>query len=134
MAVLADGSVSVNDGASNAQQEIAEVTKVTSPNTKVQFIDGSYLGMSSNVKNLIPGLQDPQEISFECNYISNTAERLEALRGVTKTWIIGAATEGAETKTWTFSGVLSGYESNFDVGAVAKISAMVQITGAPTFA
>jgi hypothetical protein len=151
MAVIGfTAALSVNDGSSNAQQEIDQVTMITLPSQDTAVVEASYLGMTDPYKEFLPGLTDSGVLGFECNYSKATYNRLVALVGKQKhttripasgtnvEWEITAPDEdagGAGTaQTFTFNGILTKLEVNVEVEAVMKIKAEVKVNGKITVA
>lgn len=151
MAVIGfTGSLSVNDGASNAQAVIDQTTMITLPSQDTATVEASYLGMTDPYKEFLPGLTDSGVLGFECNYTSATYTRLAALlgkkghttripsSGTAVTWKVTAPDEdagGAGTaQSFTFGGILTKIEMSMEVEAVMKIKAEVKVNGKITVA
>jgi hypothetical protein len=128
-------TLTVNDGASNAQQAFVFPIHFDVPSGTVNKVDISYLGMSTRDRLFVPGLFDNGELSFETLYIEADYRRLVALKGIAKTWIITAPDDGTGTPpTWTFSGFVVKYPTKFEMEAVPHLAVSVQISGAITVA
>ena len=125
-------TISVNDGASNAQQVFAQPVMLQVPFGDVGAVDVSYMGMSSRSRLKIPGLVDMGAISFEGNFRKSDYLRLVALKAVPKTWIITAPDTGETAPgglTWTCTAFLSKVECSLELDGVVKFKAEATVSG-----
>jgi hypothetical protein len=103
------------------------------PSGTVNKVDVSYLGMATKDRLFVPGMFDNGELSFELLYCEADYRRLQAVKGVAKTWIITAPDDGTGTPpTWTFSAFVVKYPTKFEMEQVPHIAVSVQISGAIT--
>ena len=143
-------TLSVNDGAANAQAVVNEVTMITFPARETTTVDVSYLGMASPDKIFVGGLTDNGVCDFECNYTAVEYTRLIALLGKVKhtsripavgtavTWKITAPDEdgsgGTAAQTLTFNGILTKLDMSVEAEAPMKIKGSIKVSGAITMA
>jgi hypothetical protein len=125
-------SISVNDGASNAQQIFAEPVMIQVPFGDVSAIDVSYMGQSSRSRLKIPGLIDMGNLSFEGIFKKADYLRLVALKAVLKTWILTAPDTGETSPTgltWTCSAFISKVEMSLEFDGLVKFKAEATLSG-----
>lgn len=124
-------SISVNDGASNAQQEFAAPVMITPPFGDVAAVDVSSMSMTSRSRLKIPGLVDMGNVSFEGIFKKADYLRLVALKAVEKTWIVTAPDTGETggALTWTFDAFVSKVESSLENEGLVKFKAEAVISG-----
>lgn len=124
-------SLSVNDGASNAQQDFANPVMISAPFGDVSAVDTWNMAASSRNATKIPGKADPGAASFEQLYSAADYNRLVALRATSKTWIVTAPTDGTTNGqlTWTFDGFLSKCELSMETENLVKVKAEITISG-----
>lgn len=88
---------------------LAEVYDINPPDQKIDQIDATHSQSPNRYREFIQGLVDPGETSFDMNFVPGSAAdlRIQALRdGLARSCQI-TFPNGA---TWTFSGVLTGYQ------------------------
>lgn len=140
----------VNDGASNAYQEVDETTMITLPSQDTTTIEASYLGMTDPYKEFLPGLTDSGVLGFEANYSATVYSRLNDLLGKLKhgnripatgtsvNWKVTAPDADAggsgSPQVFTMNGILTKLEVSMEVEAVMKIKGEVKINGQITVA
>lgn len=101
----------IGDGASpETFDDVAEVFNITPPSDNIDVIDATHMQSPDATREFILGLRDPGECSFEINFIpggdGDTAIQdwrdARERRTCRVTYPNGV--------TWTFSGLLTGYE------------------------
>lgn len=137
--------ISLNDGASNAAQEFAELAMVTVPKRTVSSIDYSYLSQSGRSRRKLPGLIDNGKATFEMNFNKVDYKRLTAILGkryitgsTEPSWVITTVDEDGATVTLTplvltFNGFLTDLDGpEMSPEGLMKIKAEVEVNGAIT--
>ena len=124
-------SISVNDGASAAQQAFAEPIMISVPFGEVATIDASHMAMSSRNRLKIVGLTDPGHLSFEGIFKKADYLRLVALKGVAKVWLITAPDTGEAGGglTWTCTAILVKCDTNLETEGLVKFKAEAVVSG-----
>lgn len=107
---------------------LAEVFDITPPNEVTDVIDASHMG--SPDREFVMGLTDPGETSFEMNFVpGSTSEGLilaaKAAR-VAKNFRIVFP----NAATWTFAGLLTGYEPAVPNDDKMTATVTIKVTGA----
>lgn len=124
-------TLTVNDGTSSAQQAFSFPVNVSVPSGEVAKVDRSYLGMSTHDRLYIPGLFDNGQFEFELQYCKVDYNRLIALKGVSKVWIITFPDDGTGSPiAATINGFLVSYPTKFEMEAIPHLACKVQISGA----
>jgi len=106
---------------------IAEVYDITPPNETTDVIDASHMG--SPDREFIMGLTDPGETSFEMNFVPGSASEglllaAKATRLAKKFRIVFP-----NDQTWTFSGLLTGYEPAVPNDDKMTATVTIKVTG-----
>jgi hypothetical protein len=124
-------SISVNDGASNAQQGFAEPVMIQVPFGDVSIVDAAHMAMSSRRRVKIVGLTDPGELSFEGIFKKADYLRIVALQGVFKSWIITAPDTGESGGglTWTCTAAVTKCEMSMETEGLVKFKATAAVSG-----
>ena len=107
---------------------LAEAFDITPPNEVTDVIDASHMG--SPDREFVMGLTDPGETSFEMNFVpGSTSEGLilaaKAAR-VAKNFRIVFP----NAATWTFAGLLTGYEPAVPNDDKMTATVTIKVTGA----
>lgn len=133
MAVIGvTASLTVTDGASSAASAIPGIRMMTGPKVDAPKIEALTLDISDGHKKYVPGLRDPGDFSFECEYTAALLVRLHALVNVQKNWVMTGPSSAAGTMS--YAGFLTGYEVTFEPESVVAIKATGAVTGAVTVA
>lgn len=100
--------ISTDNGVS--WDEIAEVYDITPPSDTIDVIDATHMQSPNATREFILGLNDPGECSFEMNFIpgSNADETIQAVRNARER--VKCRITWPNNVTWTFDGILTGYE------------------------
>lgn len=90
--------------------ELAEVYDITPPSDSVDVIDATHMQSPNATREFILGLNDPGECSFEMNFIpgSDADAKIQAVRAARER--VQCQITFPNGQTWTFSGILTGYE------------------------
>lgn len=123
-------TLTVNDGSAAAQQPFAFPISISCPFSEVGKVDRSYLGMATKDKLYSPTLWDNGEMEFEIQYTKADYQRLLALKGVEKTWVVTFPDDGTGTPlTRSFNGWVCKAPTKFEMEAIVVIQASVQVNG-----
>ena len=90
--------------------ELAEVYDITPPSDSVDVIDATHMQSPNATREFIIGLNDPGECSFEMNFIpgSDADMKVQEVRAARER--VSCRITFPNDQTWTFSGILTGYE------------------------
>ena len=101
----------LHDGGSpGTYDEIAEVFNITPPSDTVDVIDATHTQSPDATREFILGLRDPGECSFEINFVpgGDGDAAIQAWRDARERR--SCRITFPNNVTWTFSGLLTGYE------------------------
>ncbi len=109
--------------------EIAEVSDITPPSDSVDVVDATHMQSPSSTREFILGLNDPGEASFEMNFLPGSTsdgiiQDIRASRARVKCRI--TFPNGA---TWTFDGLLTGYEPAVPTDDKMTATVTFKVTG-----
>lgn len=118
--------------------EIAEVTNISGPSFSADTIEATHLKSPKYWREFIGGLKDGGEISFDLNLILANATH-NAATGLLST-LAGSAAPPTDTydlvfpdaTVWTMRGIVTKYETGFEIDGKLEASLTVKVTGAPT--
>lgn len=110
-AIIGYGSlfaISTDDGTTFT--DLAEVYDITPPSDSVDVIDATHMTSPNATREFIIGLNDPGECSFEMNFIpGSTADAaIQSVRTARER--VSCRITFPNDVTWTFAGILTGYE------------------------
>lgn len=90
--------------------DVAEVFEVTPPSDSLDTVDATHMSSPNATREFIFGLRDPGEASFEMAFIPGSASDvlIQSIRDTRQT--VTCRITFPNNATWTFSGVLTGYE------------------------
>lgn len=128
--------MTVNDGSGgvgSAQAAIIDITTITVPDPEVQDVQSKRLNLTDRVILYLAGLREPGELSFEYEWSKGKMDRLNAMLGADKRWVIAMpdAGDGVYTKT------IPGYLKSNKMGTVTPdglqmATAIVKVSAAQT--
>lgn len=113
---------------------IAEVTSITPPSDKIDIIEATHMTSAGANREFILGLNDPGEAGLTLNWTaSGTAD--VALRA----WRAARAARGCRITypnavTWTFQGILTGYQPSLPMNDKMSADVTIKVTGSTTVA
>ncbi|MGF7161286.1 hypothetical protein FHS85_002921 [Rhodoligotrophos appendicifer] len=89
---------------------LAEVYDITPPSDTLDVIDATHMTSPNATREFILGLSDPGECSFEMNFIpgSDADAAIQAVKVARQR--VNCRITFPNNVTWTFSGILTGYE------------------------
>lgn len=133
-------TVSLNDGASNAQAPFSSTTKCKLPWGKVNVINFVELDQSDRYIQKVPAMIDSGTFEFSFNYNAADVARLIAVRGLK--FITGSTpvtfrveTSDSTPKVYTFAAIVTEVEpGEMDAEALAVTTVKAEISGAITIA
>jgi hypothetical protein len=120
----------LGDGASpEVFTAVAEVFAITPPSDTVDVVDATHMQSPNRTREFIDGLIDPGETSFEMNFIPGGAGD-DAIQA----WKAAGGAKNCQIKypngvTWSFSGVLTGYEPDIPVDDRMTATVTIKVTG-----
>jgi len=136
MAKLAHGTVLKNGGTA-----VAAVTDLNGPGLTRDTIDITAHDATDNWRDFIKGLKDGGEISLTINYLADNATH-DASTGLLEdfsddttntTWELEIPAPGGPV-SWTFSGIISGFNPSFPVEGAVTADVTIKVSGKPTLA
>lgn len=100
--------VSTDNGVS--WDPLAEVFDITPPSDTIDIVEATHMQSPNATKEFILGLNDPGECSFEMNFIpgSDADDAVQAIKAARAR--IKCRITFPNDVTWTFDGILTGYE------------------------
>lgn len=106
---------------------ISEVFDITPPNETTDVIDASHLG--SPDREFIMGMTDPGETSFEMNFVPGSASEGLLLAAKAKRAPSNYRIVFPNDQTWTFAGLLTGYEPAMPNDDKMTCTVTIKLTG-----
>ena len=119
----------------NPFAELEEITNITAPSSTIDMVDVSTMQSVNAIREFVPGLTDPGEMSFEMNFVpnSNSDNILQALRNEPP------ATRKRQLRIifpnsimWQFEGLLMTYEPTAPTDDKMTASVSFKVTGLVT--
>lgn len=111
---------------------IQEVIEVTPPNMQTDDVDATHFTSPNRTREYIPGLIEPGEASIVMNRIDGSATETLLLSlqtsGALRTWVITWPNE----TTWSFLGLVKGYEATSPIDDRMTATATIKVAGAQT--
>lgn len=117
-----------NGGTPGALEEIAEVFDLTPPNDQDETIDVTHFG--SAAREFIFGLTDFGECSFEMNFVPGSASETKILAAKASKAAREAEITFPNGATWTFDGLVTGYEPAVPVDDRMTATVTIKVSGA----
>lgn len=109
---------------------IAEVFDLTPPNETTDVIEATSFGSPNGMKEFILGLTDPGECSFEMNFQPGSTSEGKLLTIKAARLPHGFRIVFPNAATWTFDGLLTGYEPAVPSDGKMTASVTIKVTGA----
>lgn len=109
---------------------IAEVFDITPPNETTDVIDTTHMGSPGGVREYILGLTDPGEASFEMNFVPGSASEALILTTKAERKAKNFRIVFPNAATWTFAGLLTGYEPAMPNDDKMTATVTIKVTGA----
>ncbi len=109
--------------------DLAEVISITPPSDAVDVIDATTMDSAAATREYILGLNDPGECSFEMAFIPGSVadgrlQTIRAARAVQECRIVYP-----NSMTWTFFGILTGYEPTIPIDERMTATVTFKVTG-----
>ena len=116
-------------GAAGPWSDIAEITNLTPPSDQLDIIDATHMQSPNATREFILGLNDPGECSFEMNFIpgSDADDLLQAVRAARAK--VNCRITFPNLVTWTFEGILTGYEPDAPIDEKMSATVTIKVTG-----
>jgi hypothetical protein len=113
----------------NVYIPLAEVLDVTPPSDSIDIIDATNMDSPDATREYILGLNDPGECSLEMNFIPGSAadQKIQAVRAARQAVYCRITYPNAVT--WTFLGILTGYEPAVPTGDKMSATVTFKVTG-----
>ena len=116
---------------------IAELSRIGPVGKTRELIDCTNLNTTGGYKEFIGGFRDGGEVALEGNFIAGDTSGQIGLQtdfdGETaQSFVLYFPT--AVTATWTFSAVVTKFETNFEINNKVTFAATLKITGEPVLA
>ena len=101
---------SIDPAGGTSFTDLGEVFNITPPSDNIDVIDATHMQSPNGTREFILGLNDPGTASFEMNFVPGSAsddliQQIRAARAV-----VACRITFPDTSTWTFDGILTGYE------------------------
>ncbi len=118
---------------------IAEVKDISGPSFERATIDATTHSSTGAWKEVVPGLLEPGEVSFEIGFLptnathSQTSGLVRDLKNRTKRNFQLVFTDGGST-TWQFAAYVTGFTPKAPVDGLLGADVTLKLTGAPTLA
>lgn len=110
---------------------IAEIKSLSGPNFQTAFAEVTHMESPDAVREFIPTLTDPGEISFTANFLPDNATH-DAIRvdmlARTKRNFKMVMTDPATATTWSFSGYYSQLQLSTQIDAAGEVTIGIRIT------
>lgn len=116
---------------------VAERVDISGPSFSREAVDATHMDSPNGWMEFIAGLKDGGEISFEGNHLPADASQ-NASAGVLSLFVSGALTNwqlvfpDAGATTWTFPGIVTGFEPSLPNADKASLSVTLKLSGEPT--
>jgi predicted secreted protein len=114
---------------------IPEVMRVNLPDVKTDLNDVTSHDSSGGFREFLPGLKDGDQVVAEMNWVpSNTVHkqlRIDAYAATLKTFRI--TLPDASDNVCTFTGYITGYPGQANIGEPLKNTLTVKVTGQPAW-
>ena len=107
---------------------LAEVFDITPPNEVTDVIDASHMG--SPDREFVMGLTDPGETSFEMNFVPGSTSEGLILAAKAERKAKNFRIVFPNAATWTFAGLLTGYEPAVPNDDKMTATVTIKVTGA----
>ena len=117
------------DGPPETFAVLAEVYDITPPSDSVDVIDATHSQSPNATREFIVGLNDPGECSFEMNFIpgSPADEKVQTVRAARER--VTCRITFPNDVTWTFTGILTGYEPAVPTDDKMTATVTFKVTG-----
>lgn len=120
--------VESGDGEEEGFIEVAEVFNITPPSDTIDVIDATHMQSPDATREFILGLRDPGECTFEINFIPGGSGD-----AVLQSWRDARERRTCRitfpnSVTWTFSGLLTGYEPSAPTDDKMTATVTIKVT------
>ena len=89
---------------------LGEVTNITPPSDSIDVVDVTHMQSPNRTREFLAGLRDPGTASFELNFVPGSAsdDLIQQVRDAGT--VVSCRITFPNAATWTFDGLLTGYE------------------------
>lgn len=89
---------------------LGEVTNITPPSDSIDVVDVTHMQSPNRTREFLAGLRDPGTASFEINFVPGSAsdDLIQQVRDAGT--VVSCRITFPNAATWTFDGLLTGYE------------------------
>lgn len=125
------GTVLSRDG-----NDVAELTNISGPSISLETIDATSHGSDDTYREFIAGLRDGGDITIEGNFIPSDTDGQVGLltdlnAGTVQSFVITFPAAASST-TWTFSAIVTAFETTAPFEGKLGFTATLKISGKPT--
>jgi len=136
-AMGAGAAFGIGDGASaETFSDLSEVISISPPSQSTDIIDVTHLKSVNRRREFLAGFIDPGDVTLELNHVPGSAAdvAIQALEGLATTtnFRVTFPDGTSGSVTWTFAGLLQGYEPNITPDDKMTASVTIKVTGATT--
>ena len=116
---------------------VAELTDISGPSLSTDTIDVTNHDSEEAYREFVAGLKDAGEVNIEGNFLASH-ETLESASDVFALFDSGDLTDfeiefpDDDTTTWSFSGIVTAFETIANFEDAATFTATIKISGQPT--
>lgn len=131
MPVIGRGAtLEVDDGASNAFVEIADIVNLTVPDVEVGVVESKRLNLASATVVKLPALRNGGQFTFQYEFSQIKKTRLDALLGVQKNWKVTLPSDDGTPWVRTAPGILTSNKSGqVDPDQIQMVTGTVEVSG-----
>lgn len=122
--------ISTDDGTTYIS--VGEVTDITPPSDSLDVIDVTHMQSPNRTREYIVGLRDPGECSFEIAFVPGSPGDLQIQTVRDAGERVTCRITYPNDVTWTFSGLLTGYEPTVPTGEKMSASVTFKVTSSYT--
>ncbi|MCM2506065.1 phage tail protein [Aureimonas altamirensis] len=110
-------------------QPVSEIIEITPPSDTIDTVDATHMSSPNATREFILGLRDPGEASLEMAFIpgSNSDVLLQSIRDSRQN--VTCRITFPNDATWTFQGILTGYEATVPLEDRMTATVTFKVTG-----
>lgn len=115
-------------------QAVAEITNITPPSMSADTIDITNMASTNGFREFTAGLRDGGDVKIDVNFYpgdtnGQAAMYTDFVAGTSRTAVI--TLPAAMGATWTFTGIISAYESEAPLDDKVSASITLKVSGVP---
>jgi hypothetical protein len=125
---------SIDPAGGSSFTDLGEVFNITPPSDNIDVIDATHMQSPNATREFILGLNDPGEASFEMNFVpgSTSDDLIQQVRAARA--VVSCRITFPNAATWTFDGILTGYEPAMPNEDKMTATVTFKVTGSYTVA